>query len=102
MRLFFLFMVVATLVATYVLINNQKTKNPIEQAVAYWNDGTDLFYQQVLKSNGEWVENTGTAIFDNQPVQSISKIETESILVQSKSSQSQVLGLHSAADGSEK
>ena len=95
-------MIVATLVATYVFINNQKAKNPIEQAVAYWNDGTDLFYQQVLKSNGEWVENTGTAIFNNQPVQSISKIETENILAKASESQDQVLGLHTAPDGSEK
>ena len=75
-------------------------KNTLESTIANWNDGTDAFHQQVLKSNGEWIENAGNAVFDNQPVQTISKVKTESILDQAK--QSQVLGLHTASDGTEK
>ncbi len=67
-----------------------------------WGDGTDAFYKQLLSSNGEFVENPGEAIFDNQPVESISKLKTESILAQAKQSNTQVLGLHTAPDGSEK
>jgi len=78
------------------------SKNSLEKQTASWNDGTDAFYKQVLGSNGEWVENTGTAIFDNQPVQNMSKTETESILAKARESQDQVLGLHTAPDGSEK
>lgn len=81
-------------------INGADSKNPIELAVAEWNDGTDAFYQQVIKSSGEWVENVGNASFDNQPVQSISKTETENILA--KARESQVLGLHTGVDGTEK
>ncbi len=65
-----------------------------------WGDGTDAFYKQLLSSNGDFVENAGKAIFDNQPVESISKLRTENILTQAK--QTQVLGLHTAPDGSEK
>ena len=67
-----------------------------------WGDGTDAFYKQLLSSNGDFVENAGEAIFDNQPVQSISKTETENILAKASESQDQVLGLHTAPDGSEK
>ena len=82
------------------LPTNNTILNPIEAAVAEWNDGTYAFYQQVIKSSGEWVENAGEAVFDNQPVVSISKGETEEILAKSKDSQ--VLGLHTTADGTEK
>lgn len=68
-----------------------------------WGDGTDAFYKQVIKSDGHFVENAGNAIFDNQAVYSISKIETENILAEAKSTQeTQVLGLHTAPDGTEK
>lgn len=67
-----------------------------------WGDGTDAFYKQLLKSNGEFLDDAGIAVFDNKPVQTISKAETENILTQARESQAQVLGLHTAADGSEK
>lgn len=73
-----------------------------ELKIAQWNDGTDAFYQQVLKSNGEFVSNSGRAIFDNQPVKSISKSETENILAKAKDLRAEVLGLHTALDGAEK
>jgi len=75
-------------------------QNPHEVQVSNWNDGTDAFYQQVLTSSGNFEENTGEAIFDNQPVKSITRQETETILAQA--SQKQVLGLHTAPDGTEK
>ncbi len=77
-----------------------ETQNPVEQAVALWNDGTGAFYKQVLASNGEWVESAGIPVFDNQPVNGISKTETENILAKARESQDQVLGLHTAPDGS--
>lgn len=40
-------------------------QNPIEQAVAFFDDGTDAFYEQVKQSDGAWIENTGNPIFDN-------------------------------------
>lgn len=67
-----------------------------------WGDGTDAFYKQLLKSNGEFLDNAEIATFDNKPVQTISKTETENILTQARESQTQVLGLHTASDGAEK
>lgn len=66
-----------------------------EAVVANWNDGTDAFYKQVIKSNGEWIENAGTPIFDNQPVASLPPKPDENKLAK-------VLGSHIASDGSEK
>lgn len=82
--------------------DNNKPQDPVEAAVAEWNDGTEAFYQQIIKSNGSFIENAGTAIFDNEPVQSISKIEIENILAKAKETHPQVLGLHTAPDGTEK
>jgi len=73
-----------------------------EAAIARWNDGTTAFYRQILKSNGEFVENMGNAIFDNQSVMAISKLETENFLAKAKKSSSDVLGLHTTAGGIEK
>lgn len=98
-KLLFLPLIIISLVIGVSVFRNQNT---IEQTVAEWNDGTDAFYRQVLKSNGNWVENAGSAIFDNQPVESISKLKTEDILVQTKQSDTQVLGSHTATDGAEK
>ncbi len=77
-------------------------QNSYETQIANWGDGTDAFYKQLLKSNGEFLDNAGNTIFDNKPVQAISKAETESILAQARESQNQVLGLHTASDGTEK
>jgi len=95
-------LVFVVLLAIGNLFISSRPKNLVEAAVARWNDGTDAFYQQVLKSRGDWVENAGSAVFDNQPVQNISKTETESILAKAREFQDQVLGLHTAPDGSEK
>lgn len=90
------------ILAVGLLLLKNISQNPLERQTANWNDGTDAFYKQVLKSSGSFVENPGTAIFDNQNVQTISKLETENILVQAQNQQNQVLGLHTAPDGSEK
>ena len=95
MRLFFLSIVAAILVAGFLLASNQKAQNPIEQSVALWNDGTDAFYRQVLVSNGKWIESAGTPVFDNQPVVAL-PTKPKPI------TDSAVLGSHIAADGSEK
>ncbi len=84
------------------LVFTKTSTNSFEQQTANWNDGTDAFYKQVLKNNGEWKENAGNAVFDNQPITSISKTETENILAQAKKSDTQILGLHTALDGTEK
>ncbi len=102
MRLFLLPIVVFIVLAVTLLSQNLFPKNTLESTIANWNDGTDAFYQQVLKSNGEFLDNGGDAVFDNKPVQTISKAETENILAQAKQSQDQVLGLHTASDGAEK
>lgn len=69
--------------------------NPTELAIASWNDGTDAFYKQVLKSKGDWVDNAGTPIFDNVPVATLPSRPAHN-------APPQVLGSHIAADGSEK
>lgn len=96
MRLFFLPIIAITVIASYLLVTNQKAQNPIEHTVALWNDGTDAFYRQVIASSGDWVENAGTPIFDNQPVESLPEKPTP------EKGTSVVLGSHTAADGSEK
>ncbi|MBI2020664.1 L,D-transpeptidase [Candidatus Daviesbacteria bacterium] len=83
-------------------MSKSSTHNPQELSVAEWNDGTDAYYQQVLESKGEFVEKTPQAIFDNQPVESISKLKTEKFLAQAKKSSAPILGLHTAVDGAEK
>jgi len=105
MRLFLPIAVILLLVGVLVIgnsLNKSTSQGSVEDSVAVWNDGTDAFYQQVIASSGDWVENASAAIFDNQPVQSISKIETETIVAQVTQSNPQVLGSHTAADGSEK
>lgn len=94
-------------IGTFVLfnpfsLNNKLKENFFELAVAKWNDGTDAFYQQIIKSDGRFIDTAGIAIFDNQPIQSISKAETERILAKASETHPQVLGLHTASDGSEK
>lgn len=74
---------------------DSNTQKSIEAVVANWNDGTDAFYQQVIKSKGAWVENAGIPIFDNQPVASLPPKPEEKKLAK-------VLGSHIASDGSEK
>ncbi len=99
MRLLLLPLIALILLA---LVFTKTSTNSFEQQTANWNDGTDAFYKQVLKNNGEWKENADNAVFDNQPITSISKTETENILAQAKKSDTQILGLHIAVDGTEK
>lgn len=77
------------------LVPSIDSQNPNELAIASWNDGTDAFYEQVLKSNGSWVDNAGTPIFDNKPVATLPQ-------KLANNTSTQVLGSHIAADGSEK
>ncbi len=100
-----------SLVGLSFLQSKQLTfQNPKEPTVASWGDGTDAFYRQVLSSDGNFIENAGKAVFDNRSVQNITKEETENIFAQAKQEQKlafgnsndQVLGLHTAPDGSEK
>lgn len=72
-----------------------KTKNLAELAVAKEHDGTDAFLNQVKKSEGEWIENAGTPIFDNQTLAVVPPKPRED-------KTAMVLGSHTAADGSEK
>lgn len=106
MRLFPLFVALFVVLVGFFLLKNPLNKNysytPAELAIAEWNDGTDAFYQQIIKSDGSFIDSAGIAIFDNQIVKGISKAETEKILAKAKESHPQVLGLHTAPDGSEK
>lgn len=94
--LIILFILALLLGSNLLKLKNSRTLNPVEQKTAMWNDGTDAFYKQVLSSNGEWVENAGSPIFDNQTISSL----PPRLAVEGTSSQ--VLGSHTAADGSEK
>lgn len=70
--------------------------NPTEQAIAMEHDGTDSFYKQIIAGSGEWIENAGAPIFDNKYVATLPpKLSLEK-------ADSNVLGSHIAADGSEK
>lgn len=70
-------------------------QNSYEVQAANWGDGTDTFYKQVLKSNGDWVDNAGTPIFDNKAVATLPQKPANE-------TSTQVLGSHIAPDGSEK
>lgn len=77
------------------LISQSKTQNFAELATAFEHDGTDRFLEQVKKGSGEWIENAGTPVFDNQRLAVKSPGITEESLTG-------VLGSHIASDGSEK
>ncbi len=50
-----------------------KSQNSVESSIANAdNGGTVEFIDQVKNSNGEWVENAGSPVFDNQVVASLS------------------------------
>lgn len=96
------------LLVTVILIigsgnfSQQNTQNIADNSYPSWGDGTDAFYQQLISSDGSWEENTNTPIFDNQPVVGISRQQTADFLAEAKDENTQVLGLHTAPDGSEK
>lgn len=93
----FFILIALFLKVPHLVTNKNETQNPVELAVAKEHDGTDVFYQQVIKSKGEWIENAGIPIFDNQFVVTLPpRLPTPQYLSQ------QVLGSHIAADGSEK
>ena len=83
------------ILAVGLLLLKNISQNPLEQETANWNDGTDAFYQQVLRSSGEWVENGGKPIFDNQYLAIDPPRIPETTIAQE-------LGSHVTADGTEK
>lgn len=101
MRLFLLpIAVIIVLIALLSLknfspITRSNLQNPSEEAIAKEHDGTDTFYEQVKQSEGEWIENAGMPIFDNQYLATL----PPRLAIDNSS---QVLGSHIAADGSEK
>lgn len=76
-------------------LTNNNPQNSVEQAIAKEHDGSGAFYEQVKQSKGEWIENAGTPIFDNQYLATL----PPRLAIDNSS---QVLGSHIAADGSEK
>lgn len=66
-----------------------------ELAIVMEHDGTDAFSEQVQISSGEWIEDAGTPIFDNQYL-AIAPPKLADNNTQA------VLGSHIAADGAEK
>lgn len=100
-QLLILALVIVAIVFIGVL-SLRSSKNPVERALAKEHDGTDAFYQQIIKSDGEWIENAGLPIFDNEVLATLPPklaIDTPS---QDLPAGRQVLGSHIAADGSEK
>lgn len=86
------------LVSSLLKLKNRYSLNPTtpqEQAIAMEHDGTDAFYEQLKTSSGEWIDNPGSPIFDNQVAVTL----PQKLVV---TTSSQVLGSHIAADGSEK
>lgn len=77
------------------VLSLRSSENPAERALAKEHDGTDAFYQQIVKSDGEWIENAGLPVFDNQVLATLPPKLAASV-------PSQVLGSHIATDGSEK
>jgi lipoprotein-anchoring transpeptidase ErfK/SrfK len=94
-----LFPVFAVAIITSVTLNAQ-TNETIADGFPNWGDGTEAFYNELIKNSGNWDESAKQAIFDNKPIRMISKEETESILATAKEektlamsgSNSQVLG----------
>jgi lipoprotein-anchoring transpeptidase ErfK/SrfK len=99
MRLIFLpvalFVVLVSFLFVRVHLKTPNTQNLIEKAVAKEHDGTDTFLEQVKVSRGEWIENAGTPIFDNQYLATLPPRLADS-------DSTVVLGSHTATDGAEK
>lgn len=103
---FLLFLIVVTILLSVSATGLWQPYQKSPQAAAdisypSWGDGTDAFYKEVLNSDGSFEENAGIAIFDDQPVDDISKLPTEALSA-GKDENTQVLGLHTAPDGAEK
>lgn len=83
--------------------NQSLTKSSREDNFPDWGYGTDAFYQKLITSSGDFEDNAGKAIFDNQIVSGITKAQTDNSLAQAgQNADTQVLGLHTAPDGAEK
>lgn len=90
-----LFIVLLSFFFFRVYLKTPNIQNPIEEVVAREHDGTNAFLEQVKVSTGEWVENAGTPIFDNQFIATLPPKLADS-------DSTAILGSHTAADGSEK
>lgn len=97
--LLFAILVLSILSAGFLLknsLNNEKIqKSNGQNVVNADNGGTDAFIEQVKNSTGEWVDDAGAPIFDNNYVAALPPIYIEDIPYG-------VLGTNIAADGSEK
>lgn len=99
MRLIFLpialLVVLASFLFVRIYLKTPVIQNSIEQTVALEHNGTNAFLEQVEVSKGEWIENAGKPIFDNQYLATLPPRLADS-------DSTTVLGSHTAADGSEK
>lgn len=99
MRLIFLPIALLVVLASFLFVRIQLktpvTRNPVEEVVAREHDGTSAFLEQVKVSTGEWIENTGKPIFDNQYLATLPPKLADG-------DSTTVLGSHTAADGAEK
>ena len=87
--------IVPLIILVVILLGLMKINfNSPELAVAKQHDGTDSFVEQVGRGGGEWIDNAGDPIFDNEIVSPPPRIKEDSY--------ARVLGSHIAADGSEK
>lgn len=95
-NLIFTILGITLVVGLFLLFKPRSEKNTIELSIANAdNGGTNEFIEQVKNSNGGWVENAGTPIFDNRLLATLPQKPL-------MTSPSEVLGSHIAADGSEK
>lgn len=99
MRLLILLIALLVVLASFLFVRihlkTPITQNPVEQATALEHNGTDDFLEQVKISKGEWTENAGKPIFDNQYLATLPPRLADN-------DSTTVLGSHTAADGAEK
>lgn len=84
------------------IVNFSAKGNDQEEQAAFWNDGTYNFYDQLMSNDGLWLDYNGTAIFENLPVEKLSKEKTDQLLVEAKKYSGNVLGTSVTASGVEK
>ena len=99
MRLFFLPFILSLAITGGVLLKGSLTnvtvQQPVEEKVANADNGGNIaFVDEVKGSTGEWIENAGLPIFDDQILTTPPKLIADI--------PSGVLGSTTAADGSEK
>lgn len=71
----------------------------LETKTAFAHEENSYFGKQVAEGNGEWVEEVGIPIFDNQPITQPPQKDQENRSVGSKPNSSNVLGLNFSNDG---